>query len=54
MKNNRQKKILELIEKYNIDTQEDLLVYLRDAGYQLKSKGRYSRRTIYTTCRFQK
>ena len=33
MKNNRQKKILELIERYNIDTQEDLLVYLRDAGY---------------------
>lgn len=33
MKNNRQKKILELIEKYNIDTQEELLSRLRDAGY---------------------
>ncbi|MBO7761923.1 MAG: arginine repressor, partial [Clostridia bacterium] len=33
MKNNRQKKILELIEKYSIDTQEELLSRLRDAGY---------------------
>ncbi|MBQ8175356.1 MAG: arginine repressor [Clostridia bacterium] len=33
MKNNRQKKILELIEKYSIDTQEELLTRLRDAGY---------------------
>ena len=33
MKNNRQKKILELIEKYSIDTQEELLARLRDAGY---------------------
>ena len=33
MKNNRQKKILELIEKYSIDTQEDLLSRLREAGY---------------------
>ncbi len=33
MKNNRQKMILELIEKYSIDTQEDLLSRLREAGY---------------------
>ena len=33
MKNSRQKKILELIEKYSIDTQEELLSRLRDAGY---------------------
>ncbi len=32
MKNNRQKIILELIEKYNIDTQEELLMRLREAG----------------------
>ena len=31
MKNNRQKKILELIEKYSIDTQEELLSRLRAA-----------------------
>ena len=33
MKNSRQKKILELIEKYSIDTQAELLSRWRDAGY---------------------
>lgn len=32
MKNARQKKILELIEKYDIDTQETLIERLRDVG----------------------
>ena len=33
MKNARQQKILELIEKYDIDTQETLIERLREAGY---------------------
>ncbi len=32
MKNSRQQKILELIEKYNIDTQETLIDRLREVG----------------------
>ena len=33
MKNARQQKILELIEKYNIDTQEALISRLKDEGF---------------------
>ncbi len=33
MKNARQQKILELIEKYEIDTQETLIEHLREEGY---------------------
>ncbi len=33
MKSKRQQKILELIERYDIDTQEDLIARLRDAGF---------------------
>ena len=33
MKSKRQQKILELIERYDIDTQEDLISRLRDAGF---------------------
>ncbi|MBQ3016945.1 MAG: arginine repressor [Clostridia bacterium] len=33
MKNARQQKILEIIEKYNIDTQEALIIKLKEAGY---------------------
>ena len=33
MKNARQQKILELIEKYDIDTQETLIEKLKEAGY---------------------
>ena len=33
MKNSRQQKILELIEKYEIDTQETLIDKLSEAGY---------------------
>ena len=33
MKNARQQKILELIDKYDIDTQETLIERLREAGY---------------------
>ncbi len=33
MKNARQQKILEIIEKYDIDTQETLIVKLKEAGY---------------------
>ncbi len=35
MKNERQKKILELIEKYDIDTQETLIERLREDGYNV-------------------
>ncbi len=35
MKNERQKKILELIEKYDIDTQETLIGKLSEAGYNV-------------------
>lgn len=34
MKNARQKKILELIERYSIDTQEALIAKLKDEGYE--------------------
>lgn len=34
MKNARQKKILELIERYSIGTQETLIARLRDEGYE--------------------
>ncbi len=33
MKNARQQKILEIIEKYDIDTQEALIIKLKEAGY---------------------
>lgn len=33
MKNSRQQKILELIEKYDIDTQESLIARLKDEGF---------------------
>ncbi len=35
MKNNRQQKILELIEKYDIDTQETLINKLAEVGYNV-------------------
>ena len=35
MKNARQQKILELIEEYDIDTQETLIEKLKDAGYSV-------------------
>ncbi|MBO7304757.1 MAG: arginine repressor [Clostridia bacterium] len=35
MKNARQKKILELIEKYDVDTQESLIELLRDEGFSV-------------------
>ena len=35
MKNARQKKILDLIEKYDIDTQETLIKYLSECGYNV-------------------
>ncbi len=35
MKNARQKKILELIEKYDIDTQDTLIKRLREEGYNV-------------------
>ena len=35
MKNARQQKILDLIEKYDIDTQETLIKYLSECGYNV-------------------
>ena len=35
MKNVRQQKILEIIEKYDIDTQESLISKLKEAGYSV-------------------
>ena len=35
MKNTRQEKILELIEKYEIDTQETLISRLKEVGFQV-------------------
>ena len=35
MKTGRQTKILELIEQYDIETQEELSSYLQKAGYQV-------------------
>ncbi len=35
MKRNRHDKIIELIQKYDIETQEDLAVRLREAGYKV-------------------
>ena len=35
MKNARQQKILDLIEKYDIDTQETLIKYLSESGYDV-------------------
>jgi transcriptional regulator of arginine metabolism len=35
MKNARQQKILEIIEKYDIDTQEALIAKLKDSGYNV-------------------
>ena len=33
MKRNRQEKLLELISRYEIETQEDLIERLRESGY---------------------
>ena len=35
MKRSRQNKILELIDQYEIETQEDLARYLTEAGFQV-------------------
>ena len=35
MKNERQKRILELIEQYEIETQDDLIKYLKDSGFNV-------------------
>lgn len=35
MKNGRQRKILEIIRKYNVETQEDLIGRLKEAGYSV-------------------
>ncbi len=35
MKRERQKKILELIEKFEIETQDDLINHLKDAGFDV-------------------
>ena len=35
MKVDRHSKIVELIGKYNIETQEELANYLKEAGYQV-------------------
>lgn len=35
MKKSRHAKIIELIEKYDVETQEDLADYLREAGFQV-------------------
>jgi arginine repressor len=53
MKQKRQAKILELIESYDIGTQEDMLRYLRDSGYDMASEfnkrlnKEIARRTVY-------
>ena len=36
MKSKRQEKILELIEKYNIETQEELIARLAECGIESK------------------
>lgn len=35
MKKSRQGKVIEIIEKYDVETQEELAAYLRDAGFQV-------------------
>lgn len=35
MKRNRHDKIIELVQKYDIETQEDLVLKLREAGYEV-------------------
>lgn len=35
MKDNRQRKVIEIIEKHDIETQEELAKYLKEAGYQV-------------------
>ena len=35
MKAERQKKILELIEKYEVETQDDLIMYLKENGFNV-------------------
>ena len=35
MKNERQKRILELIEQYEIETQDDLIKYLKESGFNV-------------------
>jgi transcriptional regulator of arginine metabolism len=35
MKNKRQEKILEIIEKYNVETQDDLIKHLRREGFEV-------------------
>jgi len=35
MKKSRQGKVIEIIERYDVETQEELAAYLRDAGFQV-------------------
>lgn len=35
MKKNRQEKLLEIISRYEVDTQEELIRYLQEAGYDV-------------------
>lgn len=35
MKKTRQGKVIEIIERYDVETQEELAAYLRDAGFQV-------------------
>lgn len=35
MKSNRQSKILDIIEKYDVETQEELIARLKDSGYDV-------------------
>ncbi len=35
MKKNRHEKIIEIVEKYNVETQDELIEYLRKTGYEV-------------------
>ena len=35
MKKNRHEKIIEIVEKYDVETQDDLIEYLRKIGYEV-------------------
>ena len=35
MKKNRHEKIIEIVEKYDVETQDDLIEYLRKTGYEV-------------------
>lgn len=43
MKYQRQAKILELVEKYDIETQDDLLEKLKEEGFQATQATRFQR-----------